>query len=67
MFCDNCSKLSYFTTAKICTRCQGKVLNNISVLCEVCSVSYKQCSACIKKIISAADRARNRGCNCSGK
>lgn len=63
MFCPNCSKLTFLHTNKHCIRCHGHVSNNISVLCEQCSRTEKQCSACLKKVIGQNSRA-NRGCNC---
>lgn len=67
MFCDSCSKLSYLQTQKVCIRCSGQVLNTISVLCDLCSGTSKQCAVCLKKVISAAQRAVARGCGCGGR
>lgn len=67
MMCFNCSKLSFLNTKKTCIRCQGEVFNNLSVLCEHCSSSERQCSICLKKIISQTDRNKQRGCNCGRK
>lgn len=61
MFCASCTKLSYLYTQKPCVKCQGNVLNNISVLCETCSNSSKNCSVCLKRI---EIQHRTRGCNC---
>lgn len=50
MFCIGCNKLSYQYTNKICMRCQATVTNTISMICDSCSASAKQCSACLKKV-----------------
>ncbi len=63
MFCANCSKLSIIYLKKVCMRCQSEVLNNISVLCETCSLRDKICSACLK-IVGASPVSRKRGCGC---
>ncbi len=49
-------------TKKICARCKGEVLNNLSILCEYCSNSEKKCAICLKKTNNI--QTRNRGCNC---
>ncbi len=70
MLCPNCSKLAILHSTRQCVRCQGTVLNNISVLCESCSTNHKQCSVCLKKVISEAERAARaakQGCKCGGK
>jgi len=66
MFCANCSKLSILYTSRICIRCNGIVLDNISVLCEQCSSSEGLCSACLKKINNQLNKLRYRGCNKCG-
>ena len=66
MMCQNCSKLSILHTNKACMRCQGSVINNISVICEICSASSKQCTVCLKKVQSV-NKARGGGCNCGKK
>lgn len=67
MLCLNCSKLAYLHTKRVCIRCQGEVLNNISVLCEFCSKTDNVCAVCIKKIPTATDK-KNIGCGpCSAK
>lgn len=63
MFCPNCSKLTILHTKKSCIRCQGEILNNISVLCEFCSLRDQICSACLKKV-NKSTGPRHRGCNC---
>ena len=67
MLCPNCAKLAALKTSKTCLRCQGPVFVNISVLCDNCSSGAKQCSVCLKTIVSEAERAANRGCNCGKK
>lgn len=67
MLCTNCNKLALVNTKKSCIRCQNDVSNRASVLCESCSSTAKQCSVCLKKVISDADRARTRGCGCGRK
>lgn len=65
MFCTNCSKLAVLVTNKKCLRCGGIILNNISVICESCSSSNKQCSVCLKKISVELRKQGYRGCgNC---
>jgi hypothetical protein len=54
MLCPNCSKLTYQYLNKKCLRCQGGVLNTISIICETCSARDKQCSACLKKVDNSA-------------
>lgn len=67
MLCPNCVKLAFLHTNKSCIRCQGVVLNNVSVLCDFCSANSKQCSVCLKKVISEAERVAHKGCNCGKK
>jgi hypothetical protein len=67
MLCPNCMKLAMLHSNKICVRCQGQIINNISVLCETCSNKEKQCSVCLKKIIPQAIRNAGRGCGCGHK
>lgn len=64
MFCDSCNQLSILSANKICVKCKSIVYNNLSVLCDVCSTTNKQCSICLKKIVSAQERNKNRGCGC---
>ena len=64
MFCQSCSKLAYLFTKKKCVRCQADVLHNISVLCDKCSATSKQCAACLKKY---DPRPPSKGCGCGGK
>ena len=54
MFCPNCLKLAYLHTKKPCLKCQGEVLNTISVLCEFCSNTEKICAVCLKKVNNSA-------------
>lgn len=69
MFCPNCSKLVLLHTKKPCIRCQGNVMNNLSVICEFCSNTDKVCSVCLKKMQnSQADRLKTAGCgSCRAK
>ena len=63
MFCPNCAKLALLHTKKNCIQCQGGVFNNLSVLCETCSVTEKVCAICLKKTQnSLADKLKNAGC-----
>jgi hypothetical protein len=64
MLCDTCSKLFFIFKNKNCMRCNGLVMINLSVLCDFCSATEKQCSFCLKKVISQQDRNINSGCNC---
>lgn len=66
MFCANCSKLSVLHTMKKCSRCQSDVFNNISILCEFCSLTEKVCAACLKKVVAPSAAAKKRG-KCCGK
>lgn len=68
MFCPNCAKLAFMNSNKKCIRCQGTINNNISVLCDFCSTTARQCSVCLKKTYaSESEKQKNRGCNCGGK
>lgn len=63
MLCSNCSKLSILHTKRTCIKCQGEVFNNISVLCDFCSLTDKMCAICLKKMQnSLADKLKNAGC-----
>jgi len=66
MFCTNCLKLSILHTLKKCSRCQNDVFNNISILCEPCSLRDNLCGACLKKLVNPATSTK-RGCNGCGK
>lgn len=70
MLCNNCVKLAYLHTKKKCVRCQGDVFENISVLCNRCSVAEGVCSVCLKKKGLATPNPANYkkgGCrSCSG-
>lgn len=63
MLCSNCSKLMILYTKKKCVRCQSDVIQNISVICEYCSLRENICAACLKKINNPS-LARKKGCNC---
>ena len=66
MFCTNCLKLAILVTNKKCIKCNGTVLNNISVICESCSNSNKLCSVCLKKISGDLRKQGYRGCSRCG-
>jgi len=59
MLCSNCLKLAFLHTRKTCHKCQGIILNSISVICESCATKDNICSVCLKKII---DNIRKPGC-----
>lgn len=65
MICAACSKLAYLNNIKPCLRCQGQVIVNIAVICEVCSTKDQLCSVCLKKTLPAS--ARTGGCGCGKK
>lgn len=65
MLCPTCSKLLLLHTTKNCIKCQGLVLNNLSVLCDSCSTTEKQCAVCLKKVILSTKQPRD--CGCKGK
>lgn len=64
MICNNCSNLVFLNTSKACVKCRGEVLNNLSVICDGCSNSAKQCAVCLKKILPLK---QSKGCNCGNK
>lgn len=65
MMCVSCSRLAFLYTKKSCVRCQGQVLVTVAVLCEVCSLTDKVCSVCLKKVNT--NPPIKRGCGCGGK
>lgn len=70
MFCSQCSKLAILNTNRVCVRCQGSILNNLSCICDNCSKQQNICAICLKKISSAMGPNGNilrRGCRCGGK
>ena len=68
MLCINCSKLAFVSSPRNCLRCNGTILNNLSVVCDNCSNSERLCSVCLKKMISPAVRNRSRSnCGSCGK
>jgi hypothetical protein len=67
MLCPSCSRLAILQASKTCIRCQLTINNNLSVLCDFCSSTEKQCSVCLKKIVTPEQRAVGRGCGCGGK
>lgn len=54
MLCPTCIKLSFQNTIKKCMRCQGQIIKSIASLCDNCSNTEKQCSACLKKLQNSA-------------
>ena len=67
MLCSNCSKLALSNSNKNCSRCKAVINNNLSVICDACSANGKQCSVCLKKIVSQQARNAGRGCGCGKK
>jgi hypothetical protein len=71
MFCPECSKLAILNTNRICVRCQGFILNNLSCICDKCSKEQNVCSICLKKIrVNSNGQNINlykRGCRSCGK
>lgn len=68
MMCPTCSKLAYQVTNKKCIKCQGAVFNTLSVLCDLCSNTNKNCSVCLKKVDnSAVKKHYYAGCKACGK
>lgn len=67
MLCSNCVKLAFVNTKKSCIKCHGTILTNISILCDFCSNTEKQCAVCLKRVISESERAVKRGCKCGKK
>jgi len=65
MMCSNCSKLAFLYTKKQCMRCQGVVVVNVAVICELCSTNDKICSVCLKKLTPL--QPKSGGCNCGKK
>ena len=66
MLCNNCKNLAFLVTKRICIKCGIDVLNNISVLCELCSNTDRICSVCLKKIHEMI-KHNYQGCNHCGK
>jgi hypothetical protein len=70
MLCPQCSKLAILNTNRVCIRCQGKILNNLSCICDKCSLEQSLCSICLKKInlnFGQNKIALYRGCRSCGK
>lgn len=65
MICTNCSNLVFLNTRKNCVKCRGEVLNNLSVMCDNCSNTIKQCAVCLKKILPPSKQSK--GCGCGNK
>jgi len=64
MLCIGCRKLVFQYTNKNCLRCHGSVNNSIYTICENCSLTSKQCAACLKKIQNSASiKHYFAGCN----
>lgn len=49
MICSECSKMAILNSKKICIRCGGVIMNNLSCICEQCSKENNICSICLKK------------------
>jgi hypothetical protein len=64
MLCNACSKLAFLNASRVCMRCKGSILNNLSVVCDNCSTLEKLCSVCLKKLQDPAIKQRSRS-NCS--
>ncbi len=66
MFCTSCSKLLVLGASRFCAKCQNPITNNISVICNNCSVKENQCSSCLKKINLNNDLKKDfkSGCGC---
>ena len=64
MICQSCSKLNIKNVIKNCIKCTGEIYNNLSVLCDSCSKTSKQCSICLKQI---GIRGESRNCKCGSK
>lgn len=71
MFCPECSKLAVLHTKRVCVRCKGEILNNISCICDKCSKEQNKCSACLKRISVGQDgiikHVFRPGCKTCGK
>jgi hypothetical protein len=66
MMCSSCSKLALlYVSNKQCMRCQGAVVVNMAVICEVCSATDKICTVCLKKLTPL--QPKPGGCNCGKK
>ncbi len=68
MFCQSCSSLSFLYTKKKCVRCTGEINNNLSIICDSCSLKDKACSVCLKKTDGFSNKNKNIGnCRCGKK
>lgn len=71
MFCPNCSKLAILFGKRICVRCNGYILNNISCICELCAKQQNICSVCLKKLLINQHGLKRKvpktGCKSCGK
>lgn len=70
MFCHNCSKLAILNTNRICIRCQGSILDNLSCICDKCSQEQNICSICLKKLHLNQNTNQfvyRKGCQSCGK
>lgn len=67
MFCDSCSKLAMFKIDKKCLKCSAIINNNLSVICENCSLNNKICSICLKKLNYGQKRHFGGCSSCGGK
>jgi len=66
MLCPNCSKLAILNTERTCLRCKGKILNNLSCICDRCSTEQNMCSICLKRLTKPLDIKTRRGCKACG-
>ncbi len=70
MFCQQCSKLAILNDNRVCVRCQGLILNNLSCICDKCSDTQNICSVCLKKIHLGLEQNKfqlRRGCGSCGR
>lgn len=70
MFCNQCTKLAILNTNRICMRCQGAINNNLSCICDKCSLEQSLCSICLKKIdinVIQNKTPRRKGCKACGQ
>lgn len=67
MKCSNCSILNSKLILKNCLRCNSEsLMQNICVICDVCSNSGMQCSCCLKKMRQVGSKPKS-GCRSCGK
>lgn len=71
MLCIQCTKLAILPNKRICVRCQKEILNNLSCICDNCSIDQNICSICLKKIMFSGSPnkkniRRSGGCKSCG-